>query len=441
MNISGLDNAGIIRKVKLVKRANSHSSCEIETLLNGNVNPGKYIGAQIVLENDERILMRGEVASVTVNRAFGQSTAVFCAYSLSAAVDREVKNRIYQDCEKSFSDILGMIRCESYNVKVIDKTAANEKIEAPVIQRNETDFEFAKRMALSKGLYLFVDDTSKKFSASICKKLADREKTISAKDVIYFETHITQYEERIKFKSREYFNVGSLLCCEGYDYLITEFVLNYKNQTENYQYEMVRTVKTAPRVRENDFVILGKAEVISGDDPERLGRIQVSFLEYEDNMPNNRMWIPYVNNLTEKDGGMLFIPDPGEIVNVYCCNSECYASGCVRQQQYNGSMSDISARTLLSRGARFDISEKRAGMDIFGYKIEAGENGLEIQKDKVRIIVNEKRILIKNNGASITAEKDAVEVVSDKNLRLKANEINANGQNKVTVKTSAFDIL
>lgn len=442
MNISGLENVGILQKVKLNKRVNSHSSCEIEMIFTGDsINElKKYIGSEIVIENDERKHMRGEIHGVTLKKTFSVSTIVFFADSFSTRADKVPGNRIFQDTKKKYSDIVSCLENDNLSVKILERSFADEQTNLAVIQHNETDFEFAKRLALSRGLYLFIDDTSQKCSINICKCFSSKKKTMSDDQIVLLDYEINQYEERFMITSREYFDFGSEVSLNGYDYLVIGFSLLYENGAEIYKYVLSRIIGNEDPVKENDSFILGKGRIKSNDDPEHLGRLQVAFLEYEDRLSDNKLWIPYINNLTEKDCGMMFIPDVDEIVNVYYCNSVCYASGCVREKAYNSQMNDVAVRSILTRNVKIDISDKCIGIDAFDYRIQIDNSNAVVKKDKVELSIDSNKILLKNDKSSVLTESSTIKALSDKKIQLKANEVDVDGRSKVTIKTSALDI-
>lgn len=426
MNISGLENAGILRRVKLDKQVNSHSLCEIEMISTGeNINElKKYIGSEIVIENDDRKLMRGEIRSVTLKKTFSVSTIVFFADSFSTQADKVSCNRIFQDTKKKYSDVVSCLENDNLYFKILERSFADEQTDLAVIQYNETDFEFAKRLALSRGLYLFIDDTSQKCYINICKCFSSKKKTISDGQIVLLDYEINQHEERFMITSREYFDFGSEVSLNGYEYLVIGFSLIYENSAEIYKYILSRIIDNENPIKENDSFILGRGKVINNDDPEHLGRLQVAFLEYEDRLSDNKLWIPYVNNLTEKDCGMMFIPDVDEIVNVYYCNSVCYASGCVRKKAYNSQMNDVAVRSIFTRNVKIDISDNYVGIEAFDYKIKIDDSNASVKKDKAELLM----------------DSNTVKIISDKKLQLKANVVDVDGSSKVTIKTSALDI-
>lgn len=436
MNIIGLENAGTLRKVKLNKQVNSHSSCEIEMILtDDNVNDlEKYIGFEIVVEDDGIRLMIGKISSITLKQSFSVSTIVFWADSFSTEADKTPFNRVFQDTQKKYSDIVSCIKNVSLPVQILEKGFAEEQEEHIIIQHNETDFEFVRRLSLSRGLNLFVDDTSQMCSLNIGRCFSGKKETISDKDIILSEYFLDRFEVRYIITSRKYFNFGSEVSLNGFDYLVIDFSLIYENGTKIYKYILSRSrsvedMKTEPG---NHSFILGKGKVVSNDDPEHLGRIQVTFLEYEDKLMDNKLWIPYINNMTEKDRGMMFIPDADETVNLYVCNSVCYASGCVRNKSYNSRMNDVSVRTLFTRNAEIDISNKRIGIDAFDYKIEIYDGNAVIKKGGMEISMNDDTISTKNSRSVIS--------VGNANIKIGSNETDISGSSKVTIKTSVLDI-
>lgn len=442
MNVSGLEKVGILRKVKLKKTVNSHSSCEIEMILEGTdyINLKKYVGSEIIVENDERKLMRGKISSFRLKHAFSVSTVVFFADSLSVNADRKKLNRVFQDTKKKNSDIIALLKNERCTFQIIDKGFSCEIQDSVVIQNNETDFQFAKGMTLSKGLYLFVDDISQNCSINIGSVYSSRVASITDEDMITFDYELTQDTEKIVISSRKFFEFGSKVSLNGYEYLIAGFTLLFENGIETYQYVFLRNTGELCADKLNESVILGRGKVISNEDPAHLGRIQVAFLEYEDPQSDNRVWIPYVNNLTEQDCGVMFLPDKDEIVSLYYCNSQCYASGCVREKAFNSQMNEVSVRSIFTRNVKVDISDKKVELSAFDFRIMIDNENALIQKDKVKVSVNSNEILIKNDKSSVVADDTAIKIVSDSRLQLKAKEVNTEGSSKVTIKTSALDI-
>ena len=442
MNISRLEKAGILRKVRLEKKVNSHSACRIEMLYTGdNISELQgYIGTEIVVENNERKLMRGYIDSIELNNAFSKSTVIFNAVSLSAKTDESVHNRVYQSTKKKYSDIISCLKNDKADFRIIEKSFADEKSEKLVIQKNETDFSFAKRLASSRELYLLIDDTSEKCSVNIAACGNGAKKILSEEQIIYLDYSVTRYEEQYTVTSREYLEFGSKVTLNGYDYTIIGFTLYFENNEEIYQYVFSRITENKQETAGNSSVILGKCRITNNKDPENKGRLQVAFLEYEDSIPDNALWIPYINNMTEGEFGTMYIPDAEEIVSVYYCNSDCYACGCVRDKAYNSKMNDVAVRSVFTRNIKADISDKGIYVDAFDYKVRIEKDNAIIENSKNSIRITDSEITIKNNSSVIQTEKDTVKMITDNKLQLKTGEINAEGQSKVTIKTPALDI-
>ena len=442
MKISGLERVGILRKVKLDKQVNSHSSCKIEMLYTGdNISElQRYIGTEITVEDDARRLMRGRIESITVNQSFSNSTVVFYVYSFSMEADKITYNRAFQDTKKNYSDIISCLKNDRVSFQIIERSLADEKKESIVFQHNCTDFEFAKKIASSKNFYLFIDDTSQKSSISICRSISGAKKQISDEQIVILDYCVTRYEEQYRITTRDYFDFGSVVTLNGYDYVIIGFSLFYEDHVEAYQYVLSRNMEEPQIKFQNDTLILGRCKIVNNDDPEHLGRIQVSFLEYEDSLPDNKLWIPYTNNMTEGDCGVAFVPDVEEFVSVYYCNSHCYASGCIRDKEFNSQLYDVSVRSVFTRNVKISISDENIDINAFDYKIQIDKDNAVVQRDKNKISISSNEILIRNDSSNILAENDVIKIISDKKTQLKSNEINIDGSSKVTIKTSALDI-
>lgn len=442
MKIGGLENAGILRTVNLKKAVNSHSTAEIK-MISVSDKPDelrRYIGTPITVEDNERVLMRGKIDGLTFDNAFSGTTAVFHAVSLSAEMDKTNHNRVYQDTKKKYSDVINSLSNDSYSFQISDNSEGGKNDETLIIQQNETDFNFAVRIAKKLELFVFVDDVSSKCSMLLAKKIGGKSSSVKGEEIIIQHYIINECEERIIITSRNYYAFGSQIICNGFDYVIIGFGMNYKDGEEEFRYEALRTLKLVEKQNENGSVFIGKAKVVDNDDPDRLGRLQVEFLEYEDKLHENRLWIPYIANMTESDHGVMFIPDKNEIVSIYYSNSGCYACGCIREAKFTDEMKDVSIRTILTRNSKVEISEKCVEINAFDFNIKVEKNNASIETEKAKVSMSGDETLIKNDRTSVSVKGDAVKVIAGQKTQIKASEINIEGNSKVTIKTPKLDI-
>jgi len=144
-----------IDKLIIKKSLNNHSILELEGEIKEN-NIEKYqkiIGQQIdiLLNNDEdkRYIYCGIIEDIEINITNHNYFLKIKAYSYSYQSDKIRKFEIHQNINKTYKDIIEHIN-KNYEFKFYLKNKQNEKPEKIILQYDETDFEFIKRL----GSYL-----------------------------------------------------------------------------------------------------------------------------------------------------------------------------------------------------------------------------------------------------------------------------------------------
>ena len=98
--------------------------------------------------NDIKIEKQGDVACISVR-----------AVTNSIQLDREKRNRSFQDTKMTYYEVVKEVVKDNKNIQLIWYLDKNKKIDRPLIQYKETDWEFIIRIASHFHSFVMVDET------------------------------------------------------------------------------------------------------------------------------------------------------------------------------------------------------------------------------------------------------------------------------------------
>ncbi len=441
MRVSELEQIGTIREVHLKKSKNCHTDCRINLFIDAEnkiSKLSKLVGREVCIEDEQRIYLRGVITNIDCNITYSGSHARVAVTSLSEKLDREKKYRIFQDTKKKYKDVISSFAKGGSNIQITDNEFANTVLQTVLVQDGMTDFEFIKEMANNAGYDLYIIDTDSGPSIDICKSANYSRTSLCEKNTKTYHYEKNDCSERLTISSNEFLEIGQKTDYEGNQYTVASMAVDYTEGINHYTYVLEKKDTTT------NFLpftgILGEAEVTAIDDPEKKGRIQVRFLDYEDDMTENRMWIPFIGNVTEKKQGSMFIPGVEEIVSVYCKNGRCYSDGCVRKENFDEKMSDPKERI-------FRFKDKTIIMNDTGISMEAFDNSVSIEDGKISIdnedsMINAEKdsIFVKTGNAKVKIDSGAVQIQSSDKVEIKSDQMNIDMSGKMGIKAASLDV-
>lgn len=118
-------------------------------------------GAEINLKYRTGItekLFGGIVVDVELKEYKRSYYAVIKAKSASYLMDQKLKKRSFNEVNTTYDDILNIIKNDYSKGAFISNDKAGQNVESLIIQYDETDFEFLKRMASRLGLVIVPED-------------------------------------------------------------------------------------------------------------------------------------------------------------------------------------------------------------------------------------------------------------------------------------------
>lgn len=412
------DNISLIY-VKIKKEMNKHSTATVKFYLLdwdklGDINDLLKSNIDIVQENS--LIFVGTIIDITSEFFIDKIVVEIKLNSLSFNFDKELKKRIFQSTDKKWVDIFDKIKDDKNDIEINDSGLKNKEQKSLVVQYNITDFEFLLNSVKALGFNVFIDDCNKLKATFIIGYTADSSSIEIDKEDIYDLKISKKIDcDVVKFTCVTYVALGSQISYDGFIYTVTKLTAIQDVDIIYYKYKLVKCnqekfdcvdcVDCVDYVDTN-FYDLGRCEVKNRNDSENLGRLQVEFLDYEDSLTNNRVWINYIPNLTEKDVGVLYFPDKGEIVKTLCNNNIPYIVGCIREKEINNDYANTDDRIIKSRDKIIGITQDKIQIDVDKTKIILENDNISIETDKLQEKCSDEILLDSNNIKAQTNKFD-----------------------------------
>ena len=349
MQIEGIKDGLVIETCTVRKEMGQHS----RVTLTARLTDGKesfylqQVGKPITivqsldLHKTGSIVFSGIVETVDIQQTFQRSVLCLCAVSSSLFLDQQERCRIFQDSSKKMGDILDSERLalvkdmKSGDVR-LQVAESLKKIHAvqTVIQNRESNFSFIRRCAAALKVPLWVQDRPQGVVLKLDWAWHKDPIPIKENDILCWKTGVgLQKEKQLQVTLPRYLELGCTVAFPSLKekYVITAITAQYEGNRDLFTYEL-KEYQDAWDIEKPDFAFETPLRlygiVTNAEDPERLGRIQVRFKqnepEYED-QDSQQMWIPYSSAYTGKADGIVFLPDPGNQVEVNFLHGQCYA--------------------------------------------------------------------------------------------------------------------
>ena len=403
MQIKNFAKLEYITAFELVKHEcrHSHLNFTASVVEGGEGNFFACVGKIISVALDNGMpIFYGRVETVEIEKAFNAMRVHVSCVSLSIATDEQTKTRIFHAPDKNISDVLNQSRLalEQCGLKVSNELGA-KKYDGAVLQNQETNFKFIARLAKALNSRVWVVDTMSKAEICLDKCLSSAPRKIAAKQLI----NIRHGRSTMTVRTEDYFDLGLTVTVETTTRDVTEYVIvglraDFENERYIFTYELEEK-EPAPAVKTKEPTLAKAmklhATVKSVDDPKHLGRIQVQFDDefIEDMDQKNPLWLEYRSPYGGANGGIVFLPDEGDAVEVMFCNEELYAVSTLRTNALNKECQDVVEKYI---GNNFEqrIFWKKKSLEMWSgeNKIVMNDKGIELTVGKSKIIMTDKEI-------------------------------------------------
>ncbi len=271
-----------------------------------------------------------------------------CFIDNTYLMDIEKKKRSFQDPEQNYAQIISKVLNGYDHADFIWQTDADRSINIPVIQYEETDWQFIKRLATHFKTVIYPEHTSNAIMLYIGNKHGENRGCIQSENSISFNCGICDrfyieggYQEEknrkgsayIEIVNREEWNIGDTVQYEYQDYTVYRKKIIYSKGEVTYHYVLGQAGFIFRKKAVNDKLagvsIKGKVERVQEQDVF----IQLE-IDQEKNAQYPWKWMPETGNLC------YCMPEKGTDVMLYFASGQEY-SGLAIHSFHENKESDI----------------------------------------------------------------------------------------------------
>lgn len=442
-----------IEKMTLDYESNTHSQLNI-VIKNNKENQNLYLALKnelrpeikIVMIKDEieKIFFTGQIENFSIGYHNSQGYEIkLIAFSTSKNLDRELKFRAYQNTKLTLKEIITNIMSTSPNIKVrLHNKLDTIQISKPIIQYNESDWDFIIRIASHAGFGVYPLP-----NGVICigyNSGSNQEKDIYVKDHFweivkneYGEIYYGLKSNNILLCGEEiiiYLNQNEKLYLHAFKGKIklkdNQFESNVYMELESFNYEYISNKNIAGKViegtvesifQENSIakITVDLTEGLKKTVSFKLGFKSIPKISYSD--IHGRFNFPYVTPYSQTNTGLFCTPEVNDRVAIYYPTeeeSESYVMGAINNQG-SGRFSDPTIRN-------FTITNSEEKL----FHLYINNNYLNLENTETSIKTKDIINMISKNIISINSEK-ILELLSTENLILSSKEMKVNHKVKI----------
>lgn len=417
-----------IYELSIKQELNEHAKMQLKALLSessgAQAGLNETVDAQvkvIIADGDsEKYLFIGRLIQANISATGGVYTLTAYFFSETLMLDREEKSRSFQNTKLTFPEIVEEIMKE-YPDKNVELTAPKIQLNIPLIQYQETDWQFIKRLASYQETVIIPDivhneliftygypkGSEKELPAGIAyasgKNMEEFYKAhaynpcMIANEYTYFE--VETYEQ---------LTIGDIVSFHNYEMVVGELNISIKQGVLVYTAKLVRkiTIRQQPIQNKKLIGISLQGKVLALQNQQ----IKLHLTIDEEQNEDEAYWYPFVPPTTDM---MYLMPQLNTMVSLYIPGSreqDAIITGCVRT---NGTSCTKTG----------DPNTRYLGTE-YGQELKLAPGGIYITAGRSNLIANfddaEGVTLSSHKGMILNAEQEIV-INSKKMVSLSAN--------------------
>lgn len=435
MKVRGLGDENFFDTINVIKAADCHSTCNFKQ----RIAEEKFsvyqnaIGKAINVELDNgRPIFFGDVAEILIEQTYQGSYVEVKAVSASQKVDDKHETRIFQNPDKKFQEFLNPERLSLKNCALeLEPKLAAATCREIILQSDETNFNFIKRLAAWKGYRVWIRDTWQgKCGLKVAANSDDTANKIAPEDIISLRIGRRGQIQTAQLITRKYFELGRLLTLKDNPckFLIVGLEVYHERGVERIRLELEELTEPKPAEILNTPIVKLNAKVTDITDKKNFGQILVQFnIEDKD---AKKSWIPYRTPYS----GIIFLPELGECVEVFYTQGECYAVSTLRTKTLDDEFRNVVDKYIgNNRKQRIFFREK-------SLELKSAETSLFMDDKKIILRVGDNEILMDAQGISLKTAGNLTEQVG-KDLSVKVGgKIGLTASGTANIKGSSVKI-
>ena len=432
MNIMGFEGVVRILSFELKKKRDAHSLCTFSAIIRENEEAKYYAltGKMLCVQQDNGVpIFFGNIQEIGIEKTYHSCTLHIAAVSQSILIDQEQKTRIFQNPAKTYGDILSSARL---SLKRCDLRLSEEVKKQPyaliALQNQETNFSFIRRMAnLAENHVWVIDTIAEHPMVKVSSCLHPAENILSEEDILSYRLTYTTVGKRVSIRLKKYIELGRVVKLGQHRemYLIIALEVHHLKGQDEFTYELeefslTRAGQSAPDKLAGNAAfpplerpLRFKAKVINVADPQKTGQIQVHFIDrfLEDMDKELPCWIQFRSPYSGKGGGIVFLPDIGDIVEVVFMNGQCFSCTALRDAQLLQECSNVKEKYIGNN------TKQRIFWHENSIEIRSVENQLLLDGEKLELCVGKNKIIMDKNQVVLSVGSQRIQM-DDKQILL-----------------------
>lgn len=410
MKVTQFEKIESFREFSLLKSRGEHSLCSFSFVSARFEDYSDMVGSNIEVKDDNKLLMHGVINDISFISGCSENIVKVTLISRSNRVDNNPVTRVFQKEGQTYKDILDFVtKNMSYKLNV---PASLKEVELlhPIIQYNETDFSFIRRMLIEGyGEEIVVDVLEDNsiyvgFIDNVKYKIEPREVFTMSQSI---RCNIDEIEFSVKGgidgqELREYVDIGKQVMWHNNTFVITRMEIEKSKSVYRYKC-YAKNCKLEEKFEYRECNHFFSAKVVDVDDPNNFGRVRLDFsdVDIEDTTSENKVWINVSTPYTAKNGGFVFLPEVDDVVKVLWNGFDFFVIGCVRQE------------TLSERYQ--NVKLKQIG-NLYDKNICWDEEKIEITSKEVSVTLLDEEVSISIGGSNINMSKDKININTKKSI-------------------------
>lgn len=356
------------------------------------------------------VLFYGLVTDFTFSHDGYETILELKITSGTVLMDLQPHFRVFQNKDALCADIYGKLTASYEDGMAVCMEGQENRTEGVLIQYQETDWKFIRRLAGRKGLYLVPDVTKKGVKYTI--GLPQENQRTIATDKIKIKLDINEYMEKSKngmsalqsadmmeliVEDREIYRIGDSMLYRGKKYYIWQIVTRYDGAecVHTYYFRTKEALKVLPAVHQE--VTGCSFDAVITD--VRKDKVQVEIAQDEWRAADGKKWFLYSTVYSSADGtGWYCMPEIGDSVCLYVPEKE--------------------EDSFIISAVHKETDSARQNPDYKSLKTKYGKEIL-FTPDSILVTNNQGMIVEMNDseGITITSDKDIV-IEAEENLTI-----------------------
>lgn len=433
-----------LQHMKITKGINKHSTLSFSAIISDE-KKDSYVNQtdaetsiKVVIQDDagktEHCLFTGLVSKVRVNTVRGVYYLHVEAISHSYLLDIKLKKRSFQNPNIAYSSLIKEVISSYKNADIIDAATAHKKTNTLIMQYEETDWQFLKRMASrfytalipANGfdfpkIYFGVATGQNKGELSttyytVRKDMEEYKKAVDNGVPGVSDTDYTMYEVH----SNQLLEPGHEVMFKSHHLVVASVISETRNGIIEHQYKLYPQKGLRQKKIHNEAIIgasiQGKVIQIRRDTVR-------AKLDMDDQLDaNSDYWFPYSTIYASEDNtGWYCMPEIGDSIRIYFPS---------KKEEEGIAISSVSreippkptSSTAVSSQSTVSHSQNQAAAKADKDPKEDPDTKTFYTKYGKLISLGPSSIIIKSGNMFITLDDEkGINIVSDQNISITAN--------------------